>query len=654
MSLSKSEITEKINGYIKCIEDSGKIYWNKGIVPDETDWGLTATKCGASCTSNTFSTGIQCNGFARFIAYLLTGTKLGNVYGENHNDDVGGGWIKKSNLDNYIFCPGDVVEVNDSRGEHSAVVISSDGINVQFLELWSSEGCQVAHGDFNGGATWTDSTVTGIKSFASHVIKCPSIEKVFVEPPELPPDGTTSTIDLYRNHTSTDAVLYKNDLEYTPGSADMISGGEVPTRTGYRFLGWYTARTGGTKVTKYSDIPEGTAALYAQWVETVTVSFYNDLASNGGKLIGTRTYEVGKKYSTVGFPSPGTRVGYTFDKWYTATGGYVETWSDVTKTRTALYAHWNANTYTVTLKNNDGTNISENHNIQFGGKYGDALAALDDRCGYSFVEWNTKADGTGTVYNENSNAEAKNITLHAIWEVKKVEVNYKYGYEVNGEEKTGSGEVDYGDTYGDVVGTNVPDMDNMVHPDGSYDFVGWYHDKVEENDTVVMDAEHTLTAKWEKKKYKVSFSAGNGEFMDPIPDMEVTHGDTYGVLPVPRSNDLRKFNYWYYDDGENNTAYGEESQVKEGDHTLTASWSSYMYVRFLYEDSNGNECSAGRSQIYGNLYRDVPELPEKEGYDAMWVFLGEDSPYNGTPFTPRMMVHPDHPDVICAVYALKP
>ena len=80
----------------------------------------------------------------------------------------------------------------------------------------------------------------------------------------------TATIDLRRNHTTTDATLYKNDLEYTPGSADAINGGEVPTRTDYRFNGWYTARTGGTKVTKYSDIPAGTAILYAQWVEAQT------------------------------------------------------------------------------------------------------------------------------------------------------------------------------------------------------------------------------------------------------------------------------------------------------------------------------------------------------------------------------------------------
>jgi len=263
-----------MNEYIESIENSGKIYWNKGIVPTKENWGFTNTKCGSNCTSNHFpemGMGIQCYAFARFIAYLLTGISLYGVDAVQNGANVGGGWTKISDLTNYEFKPGDIVETTDP---HTAIVLSSNGTTVQFLELWTREeyGCKLAYGNFYNGIT-SRAHVDHLRKTVNqggtvkHVIKCPPIEQVFVEPPELPPDGTTSTIDLYRNHTSTDTALYKNDLEYTAGSGDVINGGVAPTRTGYRFLGWYTARTGGTKVTKYSDIPEGTAALYAQWCE---------------------------------------------------------------------------------------------------------------------------------------------------------------------------------------------------------------------------------------------------------------------------------------------------------------------------------------------------------------------------------------------------
>ena len=57
-----------------------------------------------------------------------------------------------------------------------------------------------------------------------------------------------------------------DDIEATPDFIEVVMGAEFPenpTKTGYRFLGWYTEKTGGERITSYNDQEDIT--LYAQW-----------------------------------------------------------------------------------------------------------------------------------------------------------------------------------------------------------------------------------------------------------------------------------------------------------------------------------------------------------------------------------------------------
>lgn len=68
----------------------------------------------------------------------------------------------------------------------------------------------------------------------------------------------------------------------------------------------------------------------------------------------TKSVSAGGTYGTL--PTP-TRNGYTFDGWYTAASGGTKIESTTTVSITAnqtLYAHWKANTYTVTFNANGG------------------------------------------------------------------------------------------------------------------------------------------------------------------------------------------------------------------------------------------------------------------------------------------------------------
>jgi len=59
--------------------------------------------------------------------------------------------------------------------------------------------------------------------------------------------------------------------------------GELPTpaRANYDFIGWYTAATGGTRITASTIVPSSNVTYFARWVrQTVTIT----LNANGGTV----------------------------------------------------------------------------------------------------------------------------------------------------------------------------------------------------------------------------------------------------------------------------------------------------------------------------------------------------------------------------------
>lgn len=93
-----------------------------------------------------------------------------------------------------------------------------------------------------------------------------------------------------------------------------------------------------------------------------------------------------KTYGTLG--ATPTRLGYTFDGWYTEETGGTEVTADTQVTATSdhtLYAHWTANSYTVTLTK--GTGISE---VSGAGTYNYGASVTIDATvssGYTWSNW---------------------------------------------------------------------------------------------------------------------------------------------------------------------------------------------------------------------------------------------------------------------------
>ncbi|MBE5941517.1 MAG: hypothetical protein E7264_03135 [Lachnospiraceae bacterium] len=109
----------------------------------------------------------------------------------------------------------------------------------------------------------------------------------------------------------------------------------TPTRTGYNFLGWYTAASGGTKVSA-STVVNADVTYYAHWEKAiVTIT----LDANGGTTHETKQYL--KTRSAIGNIVTPSRVGYRFKGWYTSkTGGTKVTEKTTFANDATIYAYW--------------------------------------------------------------------------------------------------------------------------------------------------------------------------------------------------------------------------------------------------------------------------------------------------------------------------
>ncbi|MBQ3184096.1 MAG: InlB B-repeat-containing protein [Clostridia bacterium] len=110
----------------------------------------------------------------------------------------------------------------------------------------------------------------------------------------------------------------------------------TPVRAGYTFDGWYTAASGGTKITSDSVVTNvSSRTLYAHWSTDSstpdTGSYTVTFDPNGGTLSGSASYgiSVGQTYSSaIGSMPSATKEGYTLTGWYNEKYGYTLNMND--------------------------------------------------------------------------------------------------------------------------------------------------------------------------------------------------------------------------------------------------------------------------------------------------------------------------------------
>ncbi len=269
----------------------------------------------------------------------------------------------------------------------------------------------------------------------------------------------------------TPPTSYMSNKELSQPTADNIK------KTGYNFDEW--------ELTVNTD----TAQTYkAKW-SVASYKIIIKTAENEG-------YTYNETYGDKPYFSLPKRDGYTFVGWE----------EEIPETMPAhditLTAKWEINRHEILFYYGYGD--IETNSITVEKECGSPITFPEfEREGYTFVEWDGSDTSSGIMPD-------KDLFVVAIWERNKYTYTFVLG---NGEE-----DIKVTKEYNDIITTPVPTREG-------YKFVGW-----DKTVPFWMTAENiTFTAKWQIKKYNLTFNLGNGE-----PDIKLTqdYGTTV-TAPIP-------------------------------------------------------------------------------------------------------------------------
>jgi uncharacterized repeat protein (TIGR02543 family) len=220
----------------------------------------------------------------------------------------------------------------------------------------------------------------------------------------------TVTFDKNGGETNIDPFIFT-----MPYHSEIAIPATTPSRVGYTFIRWNTEKDGtGTTLAAGSRLIENTV-YYAKWqINKYTVTFYK----NGGDtspVPGT----VQTDYNTplTAMPTPPTKTGYSFVGWNTKADGSGApfTASTLVTADIPVYAQFEINQYTVTFSNNGGDTEANPTSIEVDFETTvKTLPGEPTRAGYQFLAWNTKADGSGTIFTASTQVTA-NMIVYARW-----------------------------------------------------------------------------------------------------------------------------------------------------------------------------------------------------------------------------------------------
>ncbi|MCL1885590.1 MAG: InlB B-repeat-containing protein, partial [Dehalococcoidia bacterium] len=390
-------------------------------------------------------------------------------------------------------------------------------------------------------------------------------------------------------------------------------------RTGYTFIGWFDAQTGGNLVGAATivSIPDN-HTLYAYWSQDIPSSVTVTFDSNGGSpaVPPYKAVVTGESYGTL---ASATRYGYTFDGWYTmANGGSLVTDSTVVgaSTNHTLYAHWTpVSGIIVSFDSNSGDTASpEYKTVTYGVAYG-ALATAT-RTGYTFRGWFDAPIGGTQISTTTIVTNAASHTLYAHWTAKN-DIVVSFNSNGGGTPSVASKTVTFDSPYGTLA---------TVYRDG-YEFLGWFTSAsggtlVATTTLVSNPSNHTLYAHWSAKNDIVVTFDPNGGNTPSIASIDVVFGSAYGTLAT-----VARYGYTFdgwYTDQVGGTLIGSTSIVSiSSSHTLFAHWSAKNNIVVSFNSNGGSIPSpASKTVTFDRPYDTLPTVL-RAGYTFMGWFTDQ-------------------------------
>ena len=381
--------------------------------------------------------------------------------------------------------------INKYNGK--ALNLSGDGPETRdgSVEMWTQlDGSNAAQSDF----LWYfkdagDGYVTICNKLTDKALDIPNGEdNDNVKLQQYTPNGTASQKFKLVNYSQ---VYFPTREKYTDSNVYINSA--TPVKKGCKFLGWNTKEDGSGKTYQPGNLYDvnqdgGNVTLYAQWEKekyTATVKL------NGGSYNGsTKDFTISKypgEEISIGTP---TRSKHNFTGYkLTMDNNDGNAPTSVTQSASGfkgimqmgnftLNAQWTPWKHTVTYNANAGNDASVKGIPASQSKTANVDIKLSSgvptRNGYTFLGWNTQANGKGTAYAAGAiyknDQNGGTVTLYAQWTPWKHVLHYNKNVPTSSTSQTVSNmPVDQTKTFGQFMA-----ISNLVPTRKGYTFAGWY------------------------------------------------------------------------------------------------------------------------------------------------------------------------------------
>ena len=365
-------------------------------------------------------------------------------------------------------------------------------------------------------------------------------------------------------------------------------------REGYEFKGWNTAADGsGMPIPdQYSgEIPAAQdVTLYAQWEKLPDVKHTVTFDANGGEGEMEPQELVENSEGTLN-SATFTRTGHTFKGWNTEADGSGTAYGDggqITLTKdVTLYAQWEANKYTITFKNDDGTVLASTE-VAYGTvpEYEGDIPAKAATAQYTYI-----FDGW--------DPELKAVTGKATYTAKyKAELNK---YTVTWKNDDGSVlETDENVSYGTTPIYDGEMPIKAADAQYTYAFKGWDKEVAE----VTGDATYIATYDTTPNKYTVTWINDDGTVLETDVDVE------YGTVPsydgqTPTKAKDAQYTYTF-------AGWDPEVSAVTGDVTYKAVFYGELNkYTVTWKNDNGEVLETDKNVSYGTMPTYDGDTPSK-------------------------------------------
>lgn len=365
-----------------------------------------------------------------------------------------------------------------------------------------------------------------------------------------------------------------NPVEYTIESANFTL--KNPTRRGYNFAGWTgTDLTEATKTVTVTTGHYGERSYTATWTPIIYNITY-DLKGGEVATANPATYTI--ESGAIKLNNP-TRTGYTFKGW-TGTDLTVAT-VEVTIPAESIgdrsyVATWEANPYKVSFDANggDGGTMADQNFVYDAAQ--NLTANAFTRTGYIFTGWNSKADGTGTPYDDKQEVENLTatrdavVTMYAQWQP----IIYYVAFDKNG--GTGTDMMVQKFIY-----DTAQELFENAYTRKGYNFDGWnskangsgtpYTDKQSvKNLSATQDEVVTLYAQWNAITYTISYDLDGGSVATANPESYTIETAAFTLNNPTRTG--YTFKGWKGTDIDGATMTVTIAKGSTGNREYTATW----------------------------------------------------------------------------------